>query len=166
VQPQEKPKASGRDVAIGCAIILGGISALAVLVAFIIGSTTGGSKHTTASTPAPAVTRSAKPVAKKSGSWGRPGDACQPGPDLLMWTKAPGATNEVSALGSYDSPACAAVGKQSTLDMVRTTSPTGPGYCTIVAPASANPGYEAKWLNTTDAPPRPKDALLQVGAGC
>lgn len=89
------------------------------------------------------------------------GGNCDPGADLIVWTKSPSVPPDASALGSYDSAACKAVGRQSTLDMLKQTSPTGPGYCTVAAPASANPGYEDKYVNnSTPNPPRPKGVIF------
>jgi hypothetical protein len=60
-------------------------------------------------------------------------------------------------LGSYVAATC-----EPTAKMFQDTSPTGPGYCTIAAYASDNPGYD------TDATPakRPRKALVRVGPAC
>jgi hypothetical protein len=52
--------------------------------------------------------------------------------------------------------------------MLRKTSPTGSGYCTFAALASANPGYENKYVygSASAKPPRPKQVLLAVGGSC
>lgn len=74
-----------------------------------------------------------------------------------VWYKAPGLPDSAQVLGSY-----AVVGCQSTFQMLKTTSPTGAGYCTEAAWASDNPGYNA------DAEPakRLKHVQVSVGAGC
>lgn len=70
------------------------------------------------------------------------------------------------AIGSYDSEACKKAGQQSALDMLQQTSPQGPGYCTLAALASDNPGYEDKYVygTTNEGAPRPKHVILSVGS--
>lgn len=51
---------------------------------------------------------------------------------------------------------------RTSYDEVSQTSPLGDGYCTQVAYASDNPGYN---VDATPAPPL-RDVFIEVGAGC
>jgi hypothetical protein len=114
--------------------------------------------------PQPAQSQAPNPIGSSAPAKG--GGDCSPGEDLIVWSKVPGAPVDVSALGSYDSAACKAAGKQATLDMLQQTSQTGSGYCTVAAPASANPGYEKKYIDSSAAnPPKPK-GIVFASASC
>jgi hypothetical protein len=168
-------------------LIIGGIGAF-LLVAVIIGGITSAvralSGPGTAATPQPAAASTqaaAKPAVKATTAKAQPvkpapattaaqktvkKSSCEPGADLIEWSIAPQTTAIAGAAGSYDSPDCHREGHQSTLDMLRRTSPTGHGYCTLAALASDNPGYEEKYVYGpgSAAPARPKHVVLALGS--
>lgn len=111
-------------------------------------TTTPSPKATTAT---PTTKPPAKPAPKKTSK------GCGKNRDVDVWYKAPGLPDSAQVLGSYNAATC-----QSTFQMLKSTSPTGAGYCTEAAWASDNPGYNA------DAEPakRLKDVQVSVGAGC
>lgn len=174
--PQPRKSNTGLKIAgIGCGGILMVFIGLAALGAIIGPSKTSPSKaisaapvNSAATTPAPLTTSTQPAVAPKATKSKKPASAasCGPGADLIQWSVAPGTRPIAGALGSYDSPECRREGRQSTLDMLRRTSPTGAGYCTLAAPASQNPGYEAKYVygSASADPPRPKHVVLAVGS--
>lgn len=191
VPPQRKSntglKAAG-IAGLGCGGILVILTVLAIIGA--IGQATGLIKpeptHTpaAAASPSPSAVKTTAPAAKTAAPPPKPpvkatatptktanekppsASSCEPGPDLIYWSIAPGATSLASALGSYDSAECRREGRQSTLDQLQQTSPTGDGYCTLVAWASDNPGYEEQYIYgaTAQGAPRPKHVILSVGS--
>lgn len=83
------------------------------------------------------------------------GHTCRPTRDLIVWTRTPAGTSAMllgDPAGNCD----------STLDTLSQTSPTGPGYCTIAAWATDNPGYDVNAAN----PRRPRQAQETIGDGC
>lgn len=76
-----------------------------------------------------------------------------PGQDVIVRIVAPGVEPTAQRLGYY----CGTTEQQ-----VATTSPTGVGFCTQVALASDNPGYDA---DATPAPPL-KGVTTSVGGSC
>ena len=90
-----------------------------------------------------------------------PGGHCTngplPGQDVIFWSVVPSTPPTAAVLGQYTGTNC-----QSTIDFVRTTSPTGDGDCTLLALQSDNPGYN---VNAADPVPRPRHVFLAVGPG-
>lgn len=105
-----------------------------------------------AHTSAAAVKTAAKPKPTPSPSCTLPDDR-----DLLVWYKVPTLQDSAQELGEVDLANCT-----PTVDTIMSTSPTGAGYCTEVAYADQNPGYNA---DATPAP-RLKHVIEEVGAGC
>ena len=83
------------------------------------------------------------------------GQTCRPARDVIVWTKTPDRTSAM-LLGDP------AGNCSSTLDTIRQTSPTGPGYCTIAAWATDNPGYDVN----AASPRRPRKVQETIGGGC
>lgn len=74
--------------------------------------------------------------------------------DIIAWSKAPGVPDSANELGGTDPEHC-----HWTFDTLKTSSPTGSGYCTEAAWASDNPGYDP---NATPAP-RLKKVQVVIG---
>ena len=137
---------------------------LVVVAAAALLAACGSQTSSTASTP-PASKLSVKPSASttpelsstpQSTAAAKP--SCTPGgPDLLVRYVVPGIHPSAQTLGSEDIVNC-----QPTITMLQKTSPTRPGYCTQVAYASDNPGYD---LNADPAPPL-KHMIAAFGGGC
>lgn len=171
--PRPRKNNAGRKVVgIGCGGLLLVLMAIATIGA-IVGSLER-TPHTAMSAvparpagtaPAPITTSTQPTLTPKATKKPAGAASCGPGPDLIEWAVVPGTAPIASALGSYDSSECRREGRQSTLDMLRQTSPTGAGYCTLAALASDNPGYEDKYIygSATADPPRPKHVVLAVG---
>jgi hypothetical protein len=132
-------------IAVGALVACGGNTATA----------SGTSRHPSTHKSAPAAVASPSPA---------PAASCSPGPDLIVRTVAPGAQPTAQAMGSYRT----GNGCQPTVDLLRQTSPTGPGYCTTVALASDNPGYEEQYIYAPSPPPAPplQHVILAIGGGC
>ncbi len=81
-----------------------------------------------------------------------------PGQDVIFWSVVPGTPPTAAVLGQYTGTNC-----QSTIDLIRATSPTADGDCTLLALQSDNPGYN---VNAADPMPRPRQAFLSIGPGC
>ena|ERR1700674_1529574 len=79
------------------------------------------------------------------------------GPDLLVRYITPSLSPAAQTLGSV---AHTASGCEPTVTFLQQTSPTGAGYCTQVALASDNPGYN---VDANPAPPL-KKLIAQFGA--
>lgn len=113
----------------------------------------------TSATP-PAASHAASPAAQPATSAPAPDAptcALAKAPDVYVRYVVPGIPSDAQELGGVDEVNC-----QSTLDYIRKTSPTGPGYCTQVALVSDNPGYNAEV-----SPAKPlKKVIEAVGAGC
>lgn len=79
--------------------------------------------------------------------------------DVIFWWKTPGHPATAQLLGDVDNATCRY--SYSLTDMMA-TSPLGPGFCSAVAFASDNPGYNV------DAEPAPwlQHIINEVGAGC
>jgi hypothetical protein len=105
---------------------------------------------TTPPTTAAAVAK-AKPKPKPKAT------DCGPGRDVYVWMKVDGVEPQAQELGDYSN-----CGRQSTFDMIRTTSPTDPGACTEAAWASDNPGYNAD----ADPAKRLKHVQVSIGPAC
>lgn len=86
-----------------------------------------------------------------------PSCALPNGQDVLVRYIVPGLQPAAQELGEVDLAQC-----ESTLDYIAQTSPMGDGYCTQVAWASDNPGYNP---DTLPAPPL-KKVVEAVGGGC
>jgi hypothetical protein len=100
-----------------------------------------------APTPTTAPTGSASTCPLKPG-----------GADLIDWNRAPGVLDGAILLGSVDLFHC-----KPTVDTYASMQPTSAGFCSILATASANPGYNV------DASParRPlHGVLVEVGPAC
>jgi hypothetical protein len=95
------------------------------------------------------------PTATSSGPAGT-GRTCHPTRDVIVWTKTPGTTPAATLLGDPGGNCT------STIESVAATSPTGPGYCTIAAWATDNPGYNVD----APSPRRPKKPVEEIGGGC
>lgn len=74
--------------------------------------------------------------------------------DIIEWQKAPGVADSAIELGGTDPAHCVL-----TFDSLKTSSPTGAGYCTQAAWASDNVGYDP------DATPAPRLKKIQVSIG-
>lgn len=74
--------------------------------------------------------------------------------DILEWQEVPGLPDSALELGGTDPEHCVL-----TFDSLRTSSPTGAGYCTEAAWASDNPNYNP------DAVPAPRLKKVQVTIG-
>lgn len=74
--------------------------------------------------------------------------------DIIEWQRAPGVQDSAIELGGTDPEHC-----HWTFDTLKTSSPTGSGYCTEAAWASDNPGYDP---NATPAP-RLKKVQVVIG---
>lgn len=122
---------------------------LALAVLLLAGCGHSPSRDPFQSSP-PAATKSANAASAKPHA----AKTCKPTRDLIVWTKTPGAQARAQLLGDYDLATC-----ETTLDLLRTTSPTGTGYCTVVAWADQNPGYNAD----ATAPRRPKHVVETIG---
>jgi|SRR6185312_2948957 len=112
------------------------------------------------STSAPAaVATSATPAADTSTSQpAAPAETCAtPLPDrgdIIEWQREPGLPDSAIELGGTDPEHCVL-----TFDTLKTSSPTGSGYCTEAAWASDNAGYDP---NATPAP-RLKKVQVTIG---
>lgn len=136
-----------------------------ILLATVVGLGLAGCSST-ASKPAAApvsvpasVATTAPPAADTSSSQpAAPAETCAtPLPDrgdIIEWQKAPGVPNSAIELGGTDPEHCV-----WTFDTLKTSSPTGAGYCTEAAWASDNPGYDP---NAVPAP-RLKKAQVVIG---
>lgn len=118
----------------------------------------------TASRPTETQPASSKPAAHPSSAAPstaaadpEPSCALPNGRDVLVRYIVPGLQANAQELGEVDLVQC-----ESTLDYIAQTSPTGDGYCTQVAWASDNPGYNP---DTVPAPPL-KKVIEAVGGGC
>lgn len=111
----------------------------------LTGCGSGTSTASSSTPPASATTASAQP---------KPAKTCKVTRDLIVWTKTPGGTS-AQTLGDVSLATC-----ETTLDMLKETSPTGPGNCTIAAWADDNPGYNVD----AATPRRPKKAVETIGA--
>lgn len=155
----------------------------ALLAAIIVGGINSAHKppagNTAASAPttAPAGSPAAQPspVASTRPPASAPPHASSPAPhtsatpapdptctlpdtqDLLVRYTVPGLPDSAQVLGEVDLGNCT-----PTLDCLARTSPRGDGYCTEVAWASDNPGYNA---DATPAPPL-KKVIEAIGGGC
>lgn len=111
--------------------------------------------------PSPTPTSSPKPspkaVPKKAAAPSPTPSECDPGPDILVWSRVPTLPDSAEALGSRGGLTCS-----STFTFIQDTSPTDPGYCTEAAWASDNPGYD---VNASPAR-RLKDVQVMVGPAC
>jgi hypothetical protein len=65
--------------------------------------------------------------------------------DILVWERFPGVQDNAQELGGTDPEHCT-----WTFDSLKTSQPTGAGYCTKAAWASDNPGYDPE---AVPAPP-------------
>ena len=74
--------------------------------------------------------------------------------DLIIWTRWPGAPDFATNNGDVDFMNC-----KPTLDTWREWEQTGPGYCSKIAWASENPGYD---IDVRPAPPL-KKVIDEVG---
>jgi len=79
--------------------------------------------------------------------------------DVIYWVKTPGQPATAERLGDVDGVTCR---HTYSLAELRATSPRGPGFCTAVAFAADNPGYD---VELTPAP-RPRKILNEVGGSC
>jgi hypothetical protein len=77
--------------------------------------------------------------------------------DLIEWMRVPTLQDSAIAVGDVDLVHC-----QPTADTFPQTAPTQAGYCTVLARALDNPGYNA---NASPAL-RPRKPLLSVGPAC
>ena len=100
-----------------------------------------------ATTPAPTEASTSQPASTKT---------CDPGPDLLVREKAPGVPISAQLLGSVSMRDCS-----PTVDYLRKTTPTGPGYCIWAAMSSDNAGYN---VDARPAPPL-KKVIAAFGDG-
>ncbi len=106
----------------------------------------------TPSSEAPAPLPAAEPERHCANSY-------LPGQDVVVWSVVPGTPPTASVLGQWTG---VGINCQSTIDFVRTTSPTGDSDCTLLALQSDNPGYNVD----ADPLPRPRGAFVSVGPGC
>jgi hypothetical protein len=74
-----------------------------------------------------------------------------------VWTVRPGHQPVARQIRVLNLQTC-----QFTLPTVLQAAPTGPGYCTLVAPVEANPTYN---FSATPAP-RPTGVVASVGEDC
>ena len=79
------------------------------------------------------------------------------GPDYILWTQFGSAQPSAIQVGAYNLSNCTPTPQE-----IQSTSPKGTDDCTILAPASANPGYD---INASPAP-KPKGAVVTVGGAC
>ena len=81
------------------------------------------------------------------------------GQDVIEWVKTPGQPATAQRLGDLDYTDCVHTWDQKTL---KAQTSTLPGFCTIVASLTGNPGYNI------DAVParKPKRILGEAGAAC
>jgi hypothetical protein len=144
---------------------------MGILVALgVIGAVNDHSKTGNASSATPAVSISSKapitalspspkasPAASRKPNPSASAKECDPGPDIIVWYRVPTINDSAQRLGSRGGADCS-----STFDSIRTTSPTGDGYCTEAAWASDNPGYNA------DADPAAplQHVVVSVGPAC
>lgn len=178
-----KPKMSTRRKV---AFWVGGVFAAFVLIG-AIGDATGAGKKadagdsansqtivvvdtassSAAHSPSPAAVKASSPAAAPHTSAAAVKTAVKPKPspsctlpdnrDLLVWYKAPGIEDSAQEIGEVDVANCTPA-----VDFIMSTSPTGPGYCTEVAYADQNPGY-----NPDATPAKPlKHVLQETGGGC
>jgi len=107
--------------------------------------------HAAASKPA---THSPSPAAKAA-----PSPTCDmtKEPNVLVWYKVPGLQDSAQLLGGWSPETC-----KSSVDQIMAGSPTGDGYCTEIAMASDNPGYNA---DATPAKPL-KHVIEAIGGSC
>lgn len=78
-------------------------------------------------------------------------------PDMIVWYKVPGLPDSAQVLGGWSPGTC-----KLSVDQIMQGSSMGPDYCTVIARASDNPGYNADAI-----PAKPlKHVIEEVGAGC
>ena len=122
---------------------------------------TGCSSSTPAGSSAPDVTTASSAPDAPTSEPATPAATCgltPGGADLISWLRVPTIADSAQILGSVDLVHCL-----PTAETYADSSPTGPGYCSVLATASANPGYNA------DATPalRPRrGVLVAVGPAC
>lgn len=88
-----------------------------------------------------------------------PGCTPTQGEDLLVRVIAPGVPAFTTLLGDKS---VTVRGCEPTITVQERTAPKGPGYCTQIALARDNPGYD---VSADPAPPLRK-VIMQVGGGC
>lgn len=127
--------------------------ALIALLASAGFSACGGSGSATTATTAPYVSTTAGAVAQK----------CTPGPqfDYIIRTIAPGDQWSATKIGNAGPDGCDYLDPSAQINLVN-SSPKAKGYCTQVARATDNPGYNT---DATPAPPLHK-VIAQVGDAC
>ena len=78
-------------------------------------------------------------------------------PDVIVWYKVPTLQDSAQVLGGWDPETC-----KSSIAKIMASVPTGTGYCTAIAYASDNPGYNA---DATPAKPL-KHIIEEIGGSC
>jgi hypothetical protein len=131
-------------------------AAVAAGVALLLaGCSSSTSKPSAVSSASVASTSSAAPTTSQPAA---PAETC-PTPlpdrgDIIEWQREPGLQDSAIELGGTDPEHCV-----WTFDTLKTSSPTGAGYCTEAAWASDNPNYNP------DAVPAPRLKKVQVTIG-
>lgn len=132
-----------------------GLSALVLLLVLACSGCTG-------STTDDRITRPARAAAPAGGLQASPTSPASPCAlehehDLIVWTTKPHAPAAAVLVSDVNPAAC-----RLTVDEFRGTSPTGPGYCSVLARPADNPGYDP------EAAPAPKPAVIlqQYGPAC
>lgn len=97
------------------------------------------------------------PYAGTSTTHAGPGCTLQPTEDLIERNVSPGTQPLAFTLGNVNLNQC-----KPTIDTFAASSPTGPGYCSQLARAADNPGYN---VDATPAPALHK-VLIQIGGAC
>lgn len=131
---------------------------LLTAVAFVLaGCSSSASKPAAAPQPQPPAVASTA-TAPTSAQPAAPAETCAtPLPDrgdIIEWQREPNLPDSAVELGGTDPEHCVL-----TFDSLKTSSPTGAGYCTQAAWLSDNVGYNP------DATPAPKLKKVQVSIG-
>lgn len=131
---------------------------LAVLAGLALAGCSSSASKPAAAPPASVASTATPPAVRTTSEPSVPVETCAtPLPDrgdILEWQKAPNLPDSALELGGTDPEHCVL-----TFDSLRTSSPTGAGYCTEAAWASDNPNYNP------DAVPAPRLKKVQVTIG-
>lgn len=134
------------------------IVVLAVAIALGAAGCSSGTSKPAAAPPTSVASTATPPAAQTISNSPAPAETCAtPLPDrgdVIEWQREPGVPDSANELGGTDPEHC-----NWTFDTLKTSSPTGSGYCTEAAWASDNPGYDP---NATPAP-RLKKVQVVIG---
>jgi len=125
---------------------------LALAVGAVSSCSSGGSGNTT-----PNAQATTSPAGSPTPDTSATSCALTTKDDLIAWFRAPGTQDTAQVLGDVDLSQC-----KPTVDTWNQTSPHNAGFCSILAKAKDNSGYNA------DASPatRPKHPIIAIGPAC